>query len=187
MVFILVPNILLQLFLLHRSIAILITFIHKPHSTLWEVCISTNIAISGTNLFCRSDYFQNSLSEEVKHVTEVLWKIHGSLVRERKVPGANSHRSNLGTPNGAFTLHGTGTGTGTGNGTGKNGFLYIMQECSHCTEGEQGLGMGTENLSMGTHFSSSGAPCPCPGPGSVQCERAIMLTRRFLDLNRFFY
>ena len=49
-------------------------------------------------------------------------------------------------------------------------------------EGGQGLGMGmgTENLAMGSKpiFWGSGpvpgAPCPCPGPGSVQCERAIM-------------
>ena len=47
-------------------------------------------------------------------------------------------------PNGAFTLH----GTGTGNGTGKKGFLYIMQNCSHCMEGGPGVGVGPENLAM---------------------------------------
>ena len=48
------------------------------------------------------------------------------------------------TSNGAFTPHGTETG--------KNGFLYIMQNCSHCMEEGQGPGMGagSESLAMGS-------------------------------------
>ena len=55
---------------------------------------------------------------------------------------------------GSFSLHGTGTGTRTetGTGNGKNGFLYIMQECSHCMGPGQGpeSGLGPENLAMGS-------------------------------------
>ena len=79
--------------------------------------------------------------------------------------------------NGAFTLHGTGTGTGTGNGTRKNGFLYIMQNCSHCMEGGQGpgTGAGPENLAMGYNpiflvlllFSVPPVPVPVPVPCSA--------------------
>ena len=52
---------------------------------------------------------------------------------------------------GSFTLHGTGNGTGTGNG--KNGLLYIMLYCSHCS------GTGNRNRArkmvngFWTHFS----------------------------------
>ena len=62
---------------------------------------------------------------------------------------------------GSFTLH--GAGTGTGNGTRKNGFLYIMQNCSYCMGLGQGQepGTGTGNLAMG---SIPIFPVPVPVP-----------------------
>ena len=52
--------------------------------------------------------------------------------------------------NGLFTLHGRGTGNG------KNGLLYIMLYCSHCT----GNGTGKLYNGLWTHFS---VPDLCPG------------------------
>ena len=58
--------------------------------------------------------------------------------------------------NGLFTRHGRGTGTGNG----KNGLLYIMLYCSHCTRNGNGNGTGKLYNGLWTHFS---VPDLCPG------------------------
>ena len=54
---------------------------------------------------------------------------------------------------GSFTLHGTGNGTGTRTGNGKNGLLYIMLYCSHCSRTGNGNGTGKMVNEFWTHFS----------------------------------
>ena len=73
--------------------------------------------------------------------------------------------------NGAFTPHGTETG--------KNGFLYIMQNCSHCMEEGQGPGMGAgpENLAMGSKPIFL-VPLPVPVPPSLSRFRAVWTTHK---------
>ena len=51
--------------------------------------------------------------------------------------------------NGSVRLHGRGTGTGNG----KNGLLYIMLYCSHCTRNGNGTGNGKLYNGLWTHFS----------------------------------
>ena len=64
------------------------------------------------------------------------------------------------------------TELGPGQGPGKNGFVYIIQNCSYCTR----TWNGTRPI---VSYCASPIPCPCPGPGSVQCERAIRGINRF--------
>ena len=54
---------------------------------------------------------------------------------------------------GSFTLHGSGNGNGTGTGNGKNGFLYIMLYCSHCSGTGTRSGTGKCYNGLRTHFS----------------------------------
>ena len=87
-------------------------------------------------------------TDNVKYIKQrsVEWDVLRSNCRVR--------RSTL---NGSFRLHGRGTGTGNGTGNGKNGLLYIMLYCSHCSRN----GNRTRKWYNGlwTHFS---IPDLCP-------------------------